>query len=41
MLGKSLRNIKQVNTMKALMLNQSRVVPVAGRGYFSVMDRIK
>lgn len=41
MLGKSLRNIKQLNTMKTLMKNQSRILPVASRGYFSMMDRLK
>jgi hypothetical protein len=41
MLGKSLQNIKQVNTMKKLIASQSRILPVAGRPYFSMMDRLK
>ena len=41
MLGKSLRNIKQVNTMRKVIAGQSRILPVASRGYFSVMDKIK
>jgi len=42
MLGKSFRNIKQMNPlMKSMMINQTKFLPVANRGYFSVMDRLK